>query len=124
MPGMALDIVIVDDDPNFIAAARLLLEAEGFRVVGEANTGDEGFTTASELRPDLVLLDVHLPDTDGFAVAERLNALASPPPVVLTSSRDGSDFGSLIESSGARAFIPKGEISGAALAAVVSRTAP
>jgi DNA-binding NarL/FixJ family response regulator len=110
-------ILIVDDDERFLAAARRLLEAEGFDVVGEARTGSEACTAVPALRPDLVLLDVNLPDSDGFEIAERLAAGDSPPPVVLTSSWDGTDYGSLVEQSSACAFIPKADISGPALAA-------
>ena len=114
---MAPTIVIVDDDPSFLTAARMLLELEGFTVVGEALTGREGVEAATTLRPDLVLVDVHLPDIDGFEVVARLGRAAEPPPVVLTSTRAVEDFGSLIEASGARAFVSKAEISGAGLAA-------
>ena len=108
-------IVIVDDDPAFLTMVRLLLESEGFAVVGEALNGLEGVAAAAELQPDLVLVDVNLPDIDGFQVVERLLGEGSPP-VVLTSSRGAGDFGSLIETSRARAFITKADITGEALA--------
>jgi two-component system response regulator EvgA len=111
-------VLIVDDHPTFRHAARLLLEEDGYSVVGEAGDGAEGLAAAAELRPDLVLLDVHLPDTDGFDVASRLTAREDGPVVVLTSSHDGADFGSLVESSGARGFIPKAELSGERLASL------
>jgi DNA-binding NarL/FixJ family response regulator len=120
---MASTLLIVDDDPSFLAAARQLLEAEGFTVVGEALTGREGVSAASELRPDLVLLDVNLPDIDGFEVLAEIGRGADSPPVVLTSTREASDFGGLIESSGARAFISKGDLSGPALAPYVDSPA-
>lgn len=109
-------IVIIDDDPSFLAAARELLEAEGFEVVGEAVNGLDGVAVASELHPDIVLVDVKLPDIDGFEVAERVADEDSAPPVVLTSIRSAADFGSLIEASRARAFIMKADITGEALA--------
>lgn len=112
-------ILIVDDHPTFRAAARAVLEADGYDVVGEAADGAAAIEVAGALRPDIVLLDVQLPDTDGFAVAARLTANGNGPAVVLTSSRDASDFGPLVAESGARGFVPKSELSGAALAALV-----
>jgi DNA-binding NarL/FixJ family response regulator len=113
-------VLIVDDHPSFRATARALLQAEGFEVVGEAENGVRGLQRAMELHPDVVLLDVQLPDFDGFEVATRLTSQnGAQPAVVLTSSRDGSDFGPLVAQSGARGFIPKGELSGAALKAVL-----
>jgi DNA-binding NarL/FixJ family response regulator len=108
-------VLIVDDHPSFRANARALLEAEGFEVVGEAEDGASALQAAAELSPELVLLDVQLPDMDGFEVAARLTNGGGGPAVVLVSSRDGSDFGPLVERSGARGFIPKAELSGAAL---------
>jgi DNA-binding NarL/FixJ family response regulator len=112
-------VLIVDDHPTFRATARALLEAEGFDVVGEAENGVGGLRQAKELHPDVVLLDVQLPDFDGFEVATRLTSQNGNCAVVLTSSRDSSDFGPLIPESGARGFIPKAELSGAALKAVL-----
>jgi CheY-like chemotaxis protein len=118
-------IVIVDDDPAFLAAVRLLLETEGFVVVGEALNGLDGLAAAAELDPDIVLVDVHLPDIDGFEVAERLADGEGPPPIVLTSIRSAGDFGNLIETSRARAFITKADITGEALAGFLEeRAAP
>ena len=118
---MAKRVLIVDDHPSFRASARLLLSAEGFDVVGEAEDGESALRAAADLLPELVLLDVQLPDIDGFEVARRLtggasrSASADGPDVVLTSSRDGSDFGPLVAASGARGFVPKGELTGDAL---------
>jgi DNA-binding NarL/FixJ family response regulator len=112
---MAKSVVIVDDHPSFRSSARMLLESDGFEVVGEAATGEEGVEVALDLRPDLVLLDVNLPDIDGFEVATRIIADPEPPSVILTSSRDSTDFGPLVQKSGALGFIPKSELSGTAL---------
>jgi DNA-binding response OmpR family regulator len=109
-------IVIVDDDPSFLATVRVLLEAEGFAVVGEALTGLDGVTVATRLDPDIVLVDVNLPDIDGFEVVKRLAGRDGAPPVVLTSSRSATDFGNLIDESRARAYITKADITGEALA--------
>ena len=110
----------MDDHPSFRASARALLQAEGFEVVGEAADGAEALRAVEELHPDVVLLDVQLPDTDGFDVAARLTRMnARAPAVVLTSSRDSSDFGPLVAYSGARGFVPKAELSGKALATLL-----
>lgn len=121
MGPMALTVLIVDDHPSFRATARALLEAEGFDIVGEAADGAEALALAAQTRPQVVLLDVQLPDIDGFAVAAELtaNGNGSAPAVVLVSSRDGSDYGSLVEESGARGFVPKAELSGERLAALL-----
>ena len=112
-------MLIVDDHAEFRELARRILEQGGFVVAGEAVDG--GATTASvaEMQPDVVLLDVQLPDVDGFEVAEALAAGPDPPIVVLTSSRDESDFGSRVARSGARGFIPKSRLSGASLQQVL-----
>jgi DNA-binding NarL/FixJ family response regulator len=116
---MGMTVLIVDDHPSFRASARTLLEAEGYEVVGETENGVAAVEAAAKLHPDLVLLDVQLPDLDGFQVADRLRKLADPPVVVLTSSRDGADYGRCIGECGAHGFVPKGELSGAAIAALL-----
>ena len=113
---MPKTVVIVDDHPSFHASARAILEAEGFDVVGEAEDGAAGIAAARALQPDVILLDVQLPDMDGFAVCRELNLNGGPPAVVLVSSREACDYGGLIEQSGARGFIPKAELGGTALA--------
>ena len=115
---MAKTILIVDDYAPFRESARKLLEAEGFEVVGEAENGVAALRVAKEVNPDVVLLDVHLPDFDGFEVADRLRKLDPPPDVILTSSRE--DYRTLVSSSAARGFVRKDELSGEALASVLS----
>jgi DNA-binding NarL/FixJ family response regulator len=110
-----MKVLIVDDHPSFRASARRMLEADGFEVVAEAGTGAEGLRAAETWKPELVLLDVQLPDVQGFDVAARLTENGSSPAIVLTSSRDASDFGPLVERSGALGFIPKSDLSGEAL---------
>jgi DNA-binding NarL/FixJ family response regulator len=120
---MNMTVLIVDDHPSFRASARTLLEAEGYEVVGEAKNAAEALRSTRELRPDLVLLDVQLPDLDGFEVCARLRFFDRPPVVVLTSSRDGADYGRCIEGCGACGFVPKGDLSGAAIAALLPASA-
>jgi DNA-binding NarL/FixJ family response regulator len=110
-------LLIVDDHPGFRFLARKLLEAGGFQVVGEAADGLAAVAIARELRPDVVLLDIQLPDIDGFEVTSRLADGEAGPVVVLTSTRDRVDYGERVERSGAHGFIPKAELSGAALRA-------
>lgn len=116
---MGTRIVIVDDHASFRRTARALLEAEGFDVVGEATDGATAIATIGRLRPDVVLLDVQLPDMDGFEVAARLGENGSSPAIVLTSSRDAGEFGTLVADCGARGFIPKADLSAEALAALI-----
>ena len=122
----AASILIVDDHDGFRTFARGMLEAAGF-TVAEAATGAEAAETARSVRPGLVLLDIQLPDFDGFEVARRLaaqaggpaqaggSAQAGGPVIVLTSTRDASDYGGRISSSPAAGFLPKDQLSGAAL---------
>jgi DNA-binding NarL/FixJ family response regulator len=118
-----MKVLIVDDHPSFRASARRMLESDGFEVVAEAGSGAEALQAADAWKPELVLLDVHLPDSQGFDVAERLAVNGSAPAVILTSSRDASDFGPLVERSGARGFVPKSELSGEALREILDERA-
>jgi DNA-binding NarL/FixJ family response regulator len=104
-------VLIVDDHPSFRASARAMLEAGGFDVVGEAEDGQHALDAVERLKPDVVLLDIQLPDFDGFEVAMRLTSAGNSPAIVLTSSRDCIDFGRLVGTCGARGFITKGDLS-------------
>jgi DNA-binding NarL/FixJ family response regulator len=108
-------VLIVDDHPGFRAQARALLTAAGYQVVGEAADGESAVLAARDLSPDVVLLDIQLPDIDGFEVATRLAAASTKAVVVLTSARDAYDFGTRITASQAAGFLLKDELSGAAL---------
>ena len=112
-------VLIIDDHPSFRRLASKLLEAGGFAVIGEAKDGREGLAESRRLQPDVVMLDVLLPDTSGFAVAQALTEGPRAPVVVLVSSRSASDIAPALERSPAQGFIPKRELTAAAFAAVV-----
>jgi CheY-like chemotaxis protein len=116
---MPCRVLLVDDNSDFRRAARRLLERHGFAVVAVAETGITGIERAQEHRPDLALVDVQLPDIDGFEVAERLSRLEVPVEVTLTSSLDGADFGALVAGSTALGFVPKAELSASAIEALL-----
>lgn len=113
-----ITILIVDDHAHFRLQARALLEADGFVVVGEAGDGASGLRAARALRPDLVLLDIGLPDIDGFEVARDLAADGPPPRVVLTSSREAGAYGPRLAASRVLGFIAKDELSGPTIRAL------
>jgi two-component system nitrate/nitrite response regulator NarL len=115
-------VLIVDDHAGFRSMARALLEADGFEVVGEAADGASAIASAEALRPDLVLLDIQLPDFDGFAVCHRLERQAVPPIVVLISTRAESSYRRRLAGSSARGFIPKDELTAAGLVALLDDT--
>jgi DNA-binding NarL/FixJ family response regulator len=108
---MGTRVLIVDDHAGFRAHARRLLECEGYRVVGEAGDCASAILAAEEFAPELALVDVYLPDGDGFELTMRLVGLADPPAVVLTSSRDGAELEPCVSECGARGFVPKSELS-------------
>jgi DNA-binding NarL/FixJ family response regulator len=117
---MGKTVLIVDDHPSFRASARRMLEADGYEVVDEAEDGVAALAAVQRLRPELVLLDVRLPDLDGFEVARRLlDADGRIPQIVLVSSHDSADFGEAIVASGARGFIPKDELSVEAITSLI-----
>ena len=116
---MRPSVLIVDDHEVFRRSARAMLEAEGFVVAGEAGGGAEAIVKARDVRPDGVLVDIQLPDLDGFAVGERIAAWPDRPVVVLISSRDAAVYRSRLAITPARGFIAKSQLSGEALASLV-----
>ena len=119
--SVAVTVLIVDDHAGFRSFARALLEADGFDIVGEATDGASALEQARSLAPQLVLLDIALPDMDGFAVCDALTDEGAGAAVVLTSSRDVSVYRRRLKRSGARGFIPKSELSGNALQALTGK---
>jgi DNA-binding NarL/FixJ family response regulator len=111
--------LIVDDHEPFRAAARALVELEGYTVIGEAADASSGIRLALELEPDLVLLDVSLPDDSGFQVAERLAASPASPSVVLVSNRDPDYLTRRARECRALGFIPKEQLSPETLRKIV-----
>ena len=121
---MTPTLLIVDDHAAFRSTARALLECDGWNVVGEAHDGTSGIDAARALQPDVVLLDVRLPDIDGFAVAERLTANGSGPAVIVTSSSDDPLYPDRALRTGACGFVAKHALSGAALQRLLDAAGP
>jgi CheY-like chemotaxis protein len=104
-------VLIVDDNAEFRGLARELLEHVGYTVVGEVGNGTAALAAFHALRPTIVLLDIQLPDIDGFQVADLLAAEAAAPMIVLISSRDRASYRRQLAETSANAFIEKGELS-------------
>jgi DNA-binding NarL/FixJ family response regulator len=114
-------VLIVDDHPSFRASARAILEAGGYDVVGEAEDGRSAIAATKELRPDVLLLDIQLPDMNGFDICSRLDGWnGAKPELILVSSRELADYGDQVETSCARGFLLKDELSAEAVAALLA----
>jgi DNA-binding NarL/FixJ family response regulator len=114
-----MTVLVVDDHAAFRARARAMLEAEGFDVIGEVADGQSALAAAECLHPDIALVDIQLPDIDGFEVATRLRRASAARWIVLVSGRDLEDFGGRVDTSHADAFIAKADLSGERLTAVL-----
>ena len=119
---MAITVLVVDDHVTFRRLARRLLEDAGFEVIGEASDASSALAAVLRETPDVVLLDVVLPDRSGFEVAHCLAALTPRPLVVLTSSRSRADLGLGLETAAADGFVAKTDLTADSFRAVVSRT--
>jgi DNA-binding NarL/FixJ family response regulator len=117
-------ILVIDDHGGFRATARRLLERDGWTVVGEADDGRSGIAAAAALAPDVVLLDIGLPDVDGFIVAERIAESAKAPSVVLISSRDHEAYRDRVRASPVAGFLAKDQLDGATLRSVLGTASP
>ena len=113
-------VLVVDDHADFRQWARRILEAAGF-VIAEAASGIEAIAAADELGPDVVLLDVQLPDLDGFAVANRLLGAGYTAPVVFISAREARDYGDRLAHSNAAGFIVKDQLTGSLFRSIIER---
>jgi DNA-binding NarL/FixJ family response regulator len=118
---MAVAVLIVDDNARFRTRARRRLEADGYVVVAEAADGASALEAVRQHRPEVVLLDVGLPDISGLVVAEQLASQPDGPAVVLTSTHDAADFGDAVATCGARGFVPKASLSGDAISALLGQ---
>lgn len=107
--------MVVDDDESFRRWAIAWLSAEGYDIVGEADRADTAVSWVRQLRPEVVLVDVQLPDLDGFELTELLQAEPQAPAIVLISSRDASDYGNRVSASGARGFVRKDQLTADAI---------
>ncbi len=108
-------MLVVDDHAGFREMARALAVSGGLEVVAEAADGATALTLCQQHHPDLVLLDIGLPDLDGFDVRRRILEGVDPPVVLLTSSRDAAAYGARLVGPEPIAFVPKDELSVAAL---------
>jgi len=118
---MSVRCLIVDDTLSFLEAARHLLEREGLSVVGVASTSAEALRRCRELRPDVALVDIDLGHESGFDLADQLAQACPDCAVILISAYSGTDFAELIEESPALSFIPKSQLSAAAIHSVIDR---
>ena len=116
---MVRTLLLVDDHEAFRSFVSSLLQGDHLEVAGVAEDGESALHAVETLRPDVVLLDIQLPGIDGFEVAARLAAVVRPPAVVLTSTRDASDFGSRLRDAPVLGFVPKQELSVTAIVALL-----
>jgi DNA-binding NarL/FixJ family response regulator len=116
---MTLRVLIVDDNASFQDAARMLLEQQGLGVVGVAFTTSEALQQASELDPDVVLVDIRLGKEWGFELAQRLADGQGRAAVILISTHAESDFAEIIADSPAVGFLPKSDLSADAIRRIV-----
>jgi CheY-like chemotaxis protein len=123
---LPLTCLIVDDNADFLEAARDLLEREGIAVVGVASTSAEALRRADELRPDVTLVDIELGEESGFDLTDRLASVRDGrrSPVILVSTYAEKDFADLIALSPAVGFLSKSTLSGTAIFEVLGRAEP
>jgi CheY-like chemotaxis protein len=120
---MVLRCLIVDDSPEFLRAARALLEQQGVEVVGAVASAEEAVRRLEEVRPDVTLVDIDLAGDSGFALARTLqaNGAAAAGQLIMISTHAEDDFAELIEASPAVGFITKSDLSAGAIRAALLR---
>jgi DNA-binding NarL/FixJ family response regulator len=114
--------LLIDDDPSFRVLARRVLTGAGLEVVGEAEDVASGLAAAERLRPEVVLVDVGLPDGSGVDLARELAALPWRPRVVLTSVDPDAASDEEARAVGAGGFAPKADLPGAGVRLLLAGT--
>ena len=114
-------VLLIDDDPAFRRLARQTLSGSGLTVVGEAATAAAGISAARSLEPEIMLVDVGLPDGDGISLARELSALPWGPRVVLTSVDPDAASPEEVRKSVAIGFVPKQDLPGSGLDMLMAR---
>ncbi len=115
-------MLIVDPHPSFRSAIKALLQTAGLAVVADLERCEGAEDVASALRPDVVLIDVSPPQTEGLELARRLSALAQPPAIVLMSATPADAI--LATSTGADRFLVKADVTADAIAQAARRPRP
>jgi CheY-like chemotaxis protein len=120
-----LRCLIVDDNADFLHAARDLLERQGINVVAVASSGSEALEQLDELRPDVALIDVDLGDESGFELARRFAERADgAPPVILVSTYAEIDVADMVLASPAAGFVSKSQLSAQLIRYVLASEPP
>jgi DNA-binding NarL/FixJ family response regulator len=112
---MSVSVLVVDDDPAFRGLVGRLLTEWGYQVVGESSTVAEAATLAGRLQPQIALVDIALPDGNGFDLAVRLSAMPTPVRVVLVSADSDPAYAAAAQRAGGRGFLAKDELTSASL---------
>ena len=120
---MDRSILIVDDHADFRLVARRILEHAGYVVVGEAGDAASAVRAVRATRPDIVVLDIQLPDRDGISLAQEIAHWPDPPTVILVSSREAADYGTRLGAAPALGFVSKEELSAAAIEDLLTKSA-